>query len=105
MMTTDDASNAREGGLGLGGGSMDKNGNGHMADLGAALRKETVEASVDNAGENVQTTERRKTEHAEATTAYSHAAAQPAERGSSTAPPPVPESRRAAVKSYFIRKQ
>jgi hypothetical protein len=105
MMTTDDASNARDGGLGLGGGSADKNGGGHLADLGAALKKETIDASVDNAGENVQTTERRKTEQAHATTAYSHAASAPAERGSSTAPPPVPEKRRAAVKSYFIRKQ
>jgi hypothetical protein len=74
-------------------------------DLGAALRRETIEASADLKGENVLTEQRRKTEHADAATAYSHAAAQPAERGSSTAPPPVPESRRAAVKSYFIRKQ
>jgi hypothetical protein len=105
MMTTDDASNARDGGMGLGGGSADKKGNGQLADLGAALRKETIDASVDNAGENVSTADRRKTEQANASTAYSRAAAQPAERGSSTAPPPVPESRRAAVKSYFIRKQ
>jgi len=105
MMTTEDASSAREGGLGLGGGSADKNGGGHLADLGAALRRETIEASVDLKGDNVLTEERRKTEHADAATAYSHAAAQPAERGSSTAPPPVPEKRRAAVKSYFIRKQ
>jgi hypothetical protein len=105
MMTTDDASDARSGGLGLGGGSADKKGAGQFADLGAALRKETVEASTDNAGENVPITERRKTEQSNAATAYSHAAAAPAERGSSTAPPPVPESRRAAVKSYFIRKQ
>jgi len=105
MMTTDDASNARDGGLGLGGGSADKNGGGHMADLGAALRKETIDAAADQQGENIQTEQRRKTEQAAAATAYTHAAAQPAERGSSTAPPPVPESRRAAVKSYFIRKQ
>jgi hypothetical protein len=105
MMSTDDASNARDGGMGLGGGSADKNGGGHMADLGAALRKETVDASADLQGENIQTEQRRKTEHADAATAYSRAAAQPAERGSSTAPPPVPESRRAAVKSYFIRKK
>jgi hypothetical protein len=105
MMTTDDASSSREGGLGLGGGSADRNGGGRFVDLGAALRRETIEASADLKGENVLTEQRRKTEHADAATAYSHAAAQPAERGSSTAPPPVPESRRAAVKSYFIRKQ
>jgi hypothetical protein len=105
MMTTDDASSSREGGLGLGGGSADRNGGGRFVDLGAALRRETIEASADLKGENVLTEQRRKTEHADAATAYSHAAAQPAERGGSTAPPPVPESRRAAVKSYFIRKQ
>jgi hypothetical protein len=105
MMTTDETSNARDGGLGLGGGSSDRNGGGHMADLGAALRKETIEASADLAGENVHTEQRRQTEHADAGAAFTHAAGQPAERGNSTAPPPVPESRRAAVKSYFIRKQ
>ncbi len=105
MMTSDDASNARDGGLGLGGGSADRNGGGHLAELGAALRKETIEAARDLQGENVQTERRRQTEHGDATTAYSRSAAPPAERGSSTAPPPVPESRRAAVKSYFIRKQ
>jgi hypothetical protein len=105
MMTTDETSNSRDGGLGLGGGTSDRNGGGHMNDLGAALRKETIDASADLAGENVQTDKRRDTEHADAGAAFTHAAAQPAERGSSTAPPPVPESRRAAVKSYFIRKQ
>jgi hypothetical protein len=104
MMTTDSAANARDGGLGLGGGAADKNGGGHLVDLGAALRRETIEAARDLQGENVQTEQRRKTEHADATAAFTHAAAQPAERGNSTAPPPVPESRRAAVKSYFIRK-
>ncbi len=105
MMTTDETSSSRDGGLGLGGGTSDRNGGGHMNDLGAALRKETIDASADLAGENVQTDKRRNTEHADAGAAFTHAAAQPAERGSSTAPPPVPESRRAAVKSYFIRKQ
>jgi hypothetical protein len=105
MMTNQDASNARDGGLGLGGGVQDRKGGGHLVDLGAALKKETLEASADQQGDNVPTEERRKTEQANATAAFTHAAAQPAERGSSTAPPPVPESRRAAVKSYFIRKQ
>jgi hypothetical protein len=105
MMTNQDASNARDGGMGLGGGAQDRNGNGHLVDLGAALKKETIDASADLQGDNIPTEERRKTEHADATSAFTHAAAAPAERGSSTAPPAVPESRRAAVKSYFIRKQ
>ena len=105
MMTNQDASNARDGGLGLGGGAQDRANNGHLVDLGAALKKETIDASVDQQGDNIPTEQRRKTEEAKATAAFTHAAAQPAERGSATAPPPVPESRRAAVKSYFIRKQ
>jgi hypothetical protein len=105
MMTNQDASNARDGGLGLDGGTSDAKNNGRLADLNAALRKETVEAAKDLQGDNVQTDKRRDTEHADATAAYTHAAAQAAERGTSTAPPPIPESRRAAVKSYFIRKK
>ena len=105
MMTNQDASNARDGGMGLGGGSADRNGNGHLADLGAALRKETLDAAADQQGDNVQADRHRDTQQGNAAAAFTHAAAQPAERGSSTAPPPVPESRRAAVKSYFIRKQ
>jgi len=105
MMTNQDAANARDGGMGLGGGASNAQNNGHLADLNAALRKENLEAAADLQGDNVQTEKRRDTEHARATAAFTHAAAQPAERGSSTAPPPVPESRRAAVRSYFIRKQ
>ena len=67
MMTNQDASNARDGGMGLGGGSADKNGNGHLVDLGAALKKETIEASADLQGDNIPTEERRKTEQARGT--------------------------------------
>jgi hypothetical protein len=74
-----------------------------MADLAAALRKETVEAHQDAAGENIPTDIRRKTERATATVAYVATAPANFDRSRATAPPAVPESRRAAVKTYFIR--
>src|SRR4051812_22224037 len=64
MMTNDQAGSSREGGLGLGGGSVDRNGGGQLADLGAVLRRETIEANADTPGENVEVAERRKTEQA-----------------------------------------
>lgn len=105
MMSNQDASGGKESGLGLGGGSEPNRGGGRMADLGAALRKETIEATTDNPGENVDTSHRRKTERGDATVAYSKTATRAFERGRSSAPPAVPEGRRAGVHSYFIRKQ
>jgi hypothetical protein len=105
MMAQENGSPSKEAGLGLGGGAGDKNGGGSLADLGAALRKETVEAKTDNPGENVFTGVKRKTEHGDATVAYSHVQPGTAERGHSTAPPAVPDSRKAAVRGYFTRKQ
>jgi hypothetical protein len=105
MMSSQDASSGKDPGLGLGGGSSQNGGRGHMADLGAALRKETIEAKADNPGENVETELRRNTERGDATVAYTKVAPRAFERGRSSAPPAVPEGRRAAVHSYFIRKQ
>jgi hypothetical protein len=92
-------------GLGLGGGSDARTNGGRMAELEAALRRETVEASMDNAGDNVQTEARRKTERGQAGVTYSHSGAATFDRGRAVAPPPVPESRRTAVQTYFIRPQ
>jgi hypothetical protein len=105
MMSSQDASSGKDPGLGLGGGSAHDSGRGRMADLGAALRKETIEAQTDNPGENVETELRRNTERGDATVAYTKVAPRAFERGRSSAPPAVPEGRRAAVHSYFIRKQ
>jgi hypothetical protein len=101
----DDASGRAAPGLGLGGGSDKRTDGGRMAALEAALRRETVEASADQAGDNVQTEARRKTEHGTAAVGYSGSAAGTFDRSRAVAPPPVPESRRAAVQSYFIRHQ
>lgn len=103
MMSSEGQQSAHEAGLGLGGGSAENKGGGTMADLAAALRKETVEAHQDAAGENIPTDIRRKTERATATVAYVATAPANFDRSRATAPPAVPESRRAAVKTYFIR--
>jgi hypothetical protein len=105
MGDQDDAAGRAAPGLGLGGGSDNRTNGGHMPDLDAALRHEIVEASADNTGENVQTEARRKTERGQATVGYAHGAAGTFDQGRAAAPPPVPEKRRAAVQTYFIRKQ
>jgi hypothetical protein len=104
-MMTGDASSSKEAGLGVGGAAGDNPKNGQMVDLGAALRKETVEAAQENEGEKTVTGERRQTERGSATATYSHTAPGDAARGRSAAPPTVPEARRQALRSYFIRKQ
>jgi hypothetical protein len=76
-----------------------------MADIGAALRRETIEAKEDAAGDNVDTEVRRQTDRGDATVAYANTAPRAFERGRSTAPPAVPENRRATMQSYFARKR
>ena len=76
-----------------------------MPGLMAALKKETIEAYKDDTGENTNMDVRRKTERGTATVAYSSTPPAAFEKGRATAPPAVPENRRAAVQTYFIRKQ
>jgi hypothetical protein len=91
-------------GAGVGGsGSQDTAGTGTT--LEAALKEELVEASQDNPGTNVDTDIRRKTEHGDATVAFTRSASGKFDRSRIAAPPPVPEARRAGVQTYFIRKQ
>lgn len=104
MMSSQEASSGKEAGLGLGGSSQPNGGRGHLAELGAALKQETIEAATDNPGENVETALRRKTERGDATVTYTRSAPRAFDRGRSSAPPAVPEGRRAGVHSYFIRK-
>jgi hypothetical protein len=104
MMSNENAGAGGEPGLGSGGGSAADNGGGTMPDLALVLRRETVEANADNPGENVLTDTRRKTEHGLATVTYTQGAPGAFDRGRATAPPPVPEGRRSAVQTYFIRK-
>jgi hypothetical protein len=107
LMTSSDA--APQGdvlpGVGLGGSSGDRPGGGKMAQLEQALKHETVDASVDTAGDNVVTTgTRRKTEHGNAAVTFTRGAGT-VERGRAAAPPAVPEARRTGVQTYFVRKQ
>ena len=68
-------------------------------------RKETVEAYKEDTGEKPTQDIRRKTERGTATVAYVSTSPAAFETGRATAPPAVPENRRAAVQTYFIRKQ
>jgi hypothetical protein len=77
-----------------------------VAKLAEGLRKELLEANADTPGENVNKDDlRRKTEQGKSAIGYS--GARPAvtfDPSHATAPPPVPESRRPLVQSYFVRK-
>lgn len=105
MLSSDDPKGAQEAGLGLGGASENRKGAGSMPDIAIALRKETIEAYKDDAGEKENTDTRRKTERATATVAYVASSPAAFDKGRATAPPAVPENRRAAVQTYFVRKQ
>jgi hypothetical protein len=104
MMSDRNAPSGGEPGLGSGGGSAAENGGGTMPDMALALRPETVEANADSPGENVLTETRRKTEHGRATVTFTQGAPGAFDRSRAAAPPPVPEGRRSAVQTYFIRK-
>jgi hypothetical protein len=104
MVSSADARPGNTPGAGVGGGSSGQNGTGTMPDIERALRSETVEASTDNSGQNVLTEVRRKTEYGQATTSFTQGAAGAFDRSRAVAPPPVPEGRRSAVQTYFIRK-
>jgi hypothetical protein len=105
MMSNEEAAMGGEPGLGVGGGSAPNNGGGQMAAIAQALKKETVEASTDTAGDNVLTDIRRKTEESAATVGFAKSASRSFDRSRAAAPPPVPEARRQGVQTYFIRKQ
>ena len=105
MMAKESPEGAQEAGLGLGGASARNKGGGVMPNLGAALRKETVEAYKEDTGEKATLDLRRKTERGTATVAFASTSLAAFEKGRATAPPAVPETRRVAVQTYFIRKQ
>ena len=59
----------------------------------------------DDTGDKTTQDIRRKTEKGTATVGYVNSSPAAIEKGRATAPPAVPENRRAAVQTYFIRKQ
>ena len=104
MMSNPDDKGAGPPGAGVGGAGSEEAAAAASAALAAALRQETVEASKDTPGENVDTEIRRETEHGSATTTFSRGAAANFDKSRAAAPPPVPEARRAGVQTYFVRK-
>jgi hypothetical protein len=104
MMSSQDDQGAGPPGGGVGGSGSEDAAAGTMANIEAALKEELVEASDDNAGANVETEIRRKTEHGNAAVAFTGSAAGTFDRTRVATPPPVPEARRSGVQTYFVRK-
>lgn len=105
MMSNPDDPSSGPPGSGVGGsGSQEAAAAAAMA-LAAAFSHETVEASQDNQGDNVETEVRRKTEQGTSSVGFTHGAAGQFDKSRAAAPPPVPEARRSGVQTYFIRKQ
>jgi hypothetical protein len=92
-------------GMGAGGTSGGPNGGGTMPEIASALRHEVIEAHEDDVSGDVHSEERRKTEHGSAATAFTGSAAGRSDKSRTAAPPPVPETRRAGIQTYFTRKQ
>jgi len=91
-------------GSGVGGSGSDESSAAAAAALAAAFKQEVVEASQDNAGDNIDTEIRRKSEQGSSKIGFTHSAAGQFDKSRAAAPPPVPEARRNGVQSYFIRK-
>ena len=104
MMSTKDANAAGPPGFGVG-GSGSTAGEAKATNLEAALRQETIEASADTQGPNVEAEVRRKTEQGQASATFTHGAAGQSDRSRAAAPSTVPEERRSDIQRYFIRKQ
>jgi hypothetical protein len=105
MMSNADDPSTGPPGSGVGGsGSQEAAAAAAMA-LAAAFSHETVEASQDNPGDNVETEVRRKTEQGTSTVEFTRGAAGQFDKSRASAPPPVPEARRSGVQTYFVRKQ
>jgi hypothetical protein len=104
MMSNKDANAAGPPGFGVG-GSGSTSGQAKPTNIEAALRQETIEASADTDGPNVEAEVRRKTEQGQASASFTRGAAGQSDRSRATAPPTVPEGRRSDIQRYFIRKQ
>jgi hypothetical protein len=92
-------------GMGAGGTSSTPGTGGTMPEIASALRHEVIEANEDDVSSDVQTEERRKTERGEATATFTGGAAATFDGARASAPPRVPEARRAGMQTYFSRKQ
>lgn len=103
MSSQDGGQSSGPPGSGIGGGSGSADATSAAAAIDAALTQELVEANADDAGANVETEIRRKTEQGQAKVAFTRGASGAFDRGRAAAPPAVPEGRRTGVQTYFIR--
>jgi hypothetical protein len=88
------------------GGTADNQSVGAVAPkISEALRQEIIEAHEEDASADVQTETRRRTERGRAATTFTGSAAGAFDGARASAPPPVPETRRAGIQTYFTRKQ
>ena len=92
-------------GAGVGGTSSSPKTGGTMAEISKALRHEIIEAHEDDVTGNVQTEERRKTDRGKAAATFTGSAAGTSDVTRASASPPVPETRRAGMQTYFSRRQ
>ena len=76
-----------------------------MPGISKALRHEIIEANEDDVSGDVHTAERRKTERGRAAATFTGSASGTFDATRASAPPPVPETRRAGIQTYFSRKQ
>ena len=92
-------------GIGAGGASSGPGTGGTMPEIAKSLRHEIIEANEDTGSGDVPSEARRKTERGSATTTFTRSAAGQSDGTRAGAPPPVPETRRAGIQTYFTRKQ
>ncbi|HET7697448.1 MAG TPA: hypothetical protein VFK57_17160 [Vicinamibacterales bacterium] len=104
-MANEPGGQPRDPGLGLGGGDGGSPNSGVMADLRAALRRETVESGAGAAAGDPVTDLRHKTDRGTASVGFSGGAAAATERGRANVVPVIPEARRPAARAYFQRKR
>jgi hypothetical protein len=104
-MTNEPGAPPRDAGLGMGGGDGGSPNSGVMVDLGAALRRETLESGAGESAGDPATDLRHKTDRGKASVAFSRGAAAATERGPGNAVPVIPEARRPAARAYFQRKR
>ena len=76
-----------------------------MPEISKALRHEIIEANEDDVTGNVQADERRKTDRGKAAATFTGSAAGTSDVTRASASPPVPETRRAGMQTYFSRRQ
>ena len=76
-----------------------------MAGISKALRHEIIEANEDDVTGDVHTDARRQTGRGKAAATFTGSAAGTFDATRASAPPLVPETRRAGIQTYFSRKQ